>query len=389
MKKAFAAVLTGVAAIAVLGLVATALASGLGSAAQGQYGDPESGHGPRQDTLYGGGRFGPGCSSGPATFCLAAPRELSIDAHANPAGRGAYGTLTQGKPRLRAIHAVDGDGATLLTLVASAQQGSEHPLADASRAAAAENHLDLHPVGSFARLAGRGFAAVVDGKELRVGNLRLMQEIKLDPATLGLDPEGPDETRIYVAAAEGKGRFALLGTLDFGDQIRPEAMEAVEALKAYPAVNARIDGQDVVYHHYYDIGVAVSTEKGLMVPVLRDCERRSFADVEKGIGELAIKARDGKISVADLQGGTFTITNGGIFGSMMSTPILNPPQSAILGMHAIQKRAVVLDDQVVIRPMMYLALSYDHRIIDGREAVSFLVRVKECVENPERLLLGV
>jgi 2-oxoglutarate dehydrogenase E2 component (dihydrolipoamide succinyltransferase) len=163
----------------------------------------------------------------------------------------------------------------------------------------------------------------------------------------------------------------------------------VEALKAFPAVNARIDGQDIVYQHFYHLGVAVSTEKGLMVPVLRECDQLSFAQVEKGISELAVKAREGKISVTDLQGGTFTITNGGVFGSLVSTPILNPPQSAILGMHAIQKRPVVVDDQIVIRPMMYLALSYDHRMIDGREAVSFLVRVKECIENPERLLLEV
>ena len=163
----------------------------------------------------------------------------------------------------------------------------------------------------------------------------------------------------------------------------------VEALKAYPSVNARIDGADIVYQHFYDFGVAVSTEKGLMVPVLRDVDRLSFAGVEKGIAELAQKARDGKIAVSDLQGGTFTITNGGIFGSLLSTPILNPPQSGILGMHAIQKRPVAIDEQVVIRPMMYLALSYDHRLIDGREAVSFLVRIKECVENPERLLLEV
>jgi 2-oxoglutarate dehydrogenase E2 component (dihydrolipoamide succinyltransferase) len=163
----------------------------------------------------------------------------------------------------------------------------------------------------------------------------------------------------------------------------------VEALKAYPAVNARIDGADIVYHNYHNIGVAVSTEKGLMVPALRDAGRLNFAEIEKGIAELAVKARDGKISVADLQGGTFTITNGGVFGSLLSTPILNPPQSGILGMHTIQKRPVAVDDQVVIRPMMYLAFSYDHRLIDGREAVSFLVRVKECVENPERLMLEV
>ncbi len=164
---------------------------------------------------------------------------------------------------------------------------------------------------------------------------------------------------------------------------------SIEALRAFPSVNASIDGNDIVYHDYYDIGVAVSTEKGLMVPVLRHAEQLSFAGIEKGIADLAQKARENKISVADLQGGTFTITNGGIFGSMLSTPILNPPQSAILGMHAIQKRPVAVNDQVVIRPMMYLALSYDHRLIDGREAVSFLVRIKECLESPERLLLEI
>jgi 2-oxoglutarate dehydrogenase E2 component (dihydrolipoamide succinyltransferase) len=164
---------------------------------------------------------------------------------------------------------------------------------------------------------------------------------------------------------------------------------AIEALRAYPVVNACIDGSDIVYHHYYNIGVAVSTERGLMVPVLGDADRMSFADIERHIAELAQRARDGKITVQDLQGGTFTITNGGIFGSLLSTPILNPPQSAILGMHSIQKRPVVKDDQIVIRPMMYLALSYDHRLIDGRDAVLFLVRIKECIENPERLLLEV
>ncbi len=162
-----------------------------------------------------------------------------------------------------------------------------------------------------------------------------------------------------------------------------------EALRTFPAVNAFLDGSDVIYHHYVDVGVAVSTEKGLMVPVLRNADRLTFAQIEKGIADLAAKARDGKITVSDLQGGTFTITNGGVFGSLLSTPILNPPQSGILGMHTIQKRAVVVDDQIVIRPMMYLAVSYDHRIIDGREAVGFLVRVKECIENPERLLLEV
>ena len=166
-------------------------------------------------------------------------------------------------------------------------------------------------------------------------------------------------------------------------------MASIEALKAHPLANSAIDGRDIVFHRDYHIGVAVSTEKGLMVPVLREADKMSFADIEKAIAGLADKARDGKITVDDLQGGTFTITNGGIFGSMLSTPILNFPQSAILGMHAIQKRPVVRDDQIVIRPMMYVALTYDHRLIDGRDAVLFLVRVKECIEDPQRLLLEI
>ena len=163
----------------------------------------------------------------------------------------------------------------------------------------------------------------------------------------------------------------------------------IEALKAFPNVNGRIEGNEIVTNLVHDIGVAVSTERGLMVPVIRDADKLGFAGLEKAVVAFAAKAREGTISVADLQGGTFTITNGGVFGSLLSTPILNPPQSGILGMHAIQKRPIALNDQVVIRPMMYLALSYDHRIVDGREAVSFLVKVKECIENPERLMLEV
>jgi 2-oxoglutarate dehydrogenase E2 component (dihydrolipoamide succinyltransferase) len=161
---------------------------------------------------------------------------------------------------------------------------------------------------------------------------------------------------------------------------------SIDALKAFPAVNARIDGNEIVYHNFYDIGVAVSTDRGLLVPVIRNADERSFAAIEQSIVNYATRARDGTIAVDDLQGGTFTITNGGTFGSLLSTPILNPPQSAILGMHAMKKRPVVVDDQIVIRPMMYLALSYDHRLIDGRDAVSFLVRIKECIENPERMM---
>jgi 2-oxoglutarate dehydrogenase E2 component (dihydrolipoamide succinyltransferase) len=159
------------------------------------------------------------------------------------------------------------------------------------------------------------------------------------------------------------------------------------ALKAFPDVHAYIEGDDIVQFPTYDIGVAVSTEKGLMVPVIRGCDTASFGDIEKQIETYAKKARDGSISIDDLRGGSFTITNGGVFGSLLSTPILNPPQSAILGMHAIVKRPIALDDQVVIRPMMYLALSYDHRIIDGKEAVQFLVHLKQNLEDPSRLLL--
>jgi 2-oxoglutarate dehydrogenase E2 component (dihydrolipoamide succinyltransferase) len=164
---------------------------------------------------------------------------------------------------------------------------------------------------------------------------------------------------------------------------------AVEALKRFPVVNASVEGNDIVYHEYYDIGVAVSTDKGLMVPVIRDADLKSYADIEKEIGAFAVKAREGKITLEDLTGGTFSVTNGGTFGSMMSTPIVNMPQSAILGMHATKERPVVVNGEIVVRPMMYVALSYDHRIIDGREAVQFLVAIKDGLEDPARLLLGV
>jgi 2-oxoglutarate dehydrogenase E2 component (dihydrolipoamide succinyltransferase) len=163
----------------------------------------------------------------------------------------------------------------------------------------------------------------------------------------------------------------------------------VQALKELPAVNAEIDGDDIVYKNYYHIGIAVGTEKGLVVPVLRDADGLSIAEIEKKIGDFGRRARDGQLKIDEMQGGTFTITNGGIYGSLMSTPILNAPQSGILGMHRIEDRPVVRNGQVVVRPMMYLALSYDHRIVDGREAVTFLVRVKEALEDPARLVLDL
>lgn len=164
---------------------------------------------------------------------------------------------------------------------------------------------------------------------------------------------------------------------------------SIEALKRFPAINASIDDQDIIYHGYYDIGIAVTTPRGLIVPVLRDADQLDFAGIEKSIADFGEKARSGQLSFDDLKGGTFTITNGGIFGSMLSTPILNPPQCAILGMHAIKERAVVENGQIVARPVMYLALSYDHRLVDGREAVQFLVTIKECLESPAHLLLNI
>lgn len=164
---------------------------------------------------------------------------------------------------------------------------------------------------------------------------------------------------------------------------------AVDALKQFPAVNAEIRGETIVYRNYYDIGIAVGGGKGLVVPILRNAELMSFAEIERAIADFAARAKENRIGLEELKGGTFSISNGGIYGSLLSTPIVNPPQSGILGLHAIQDRPVAVDGQVVIRPMMYLALTYDHRIVDGREAVSFLRRIKECIESPERMLLEI
>ena len=197
-----------------------------------------------------------------------------------------------------------------------------------------------------------------------------------------------DMTAVMAARAQYKDAFekkhgVKLGFMSFF------VKACVVALQELPAVNAEIDGDEIVYKNYYDIGVAVGTPNGLVVPVLRDADALGFADVEKNIGELGRRARDGKLSMDEMSGGTFTITNGGVYGSLNSTPIINPPQSAILGMHKIQPRPIAIGNEVVIRPMMYLAVSYDHRIIDGREAVTFLVRVKECLEDPQRILLDL
>jgi 2-oxoglutarate dehydrogenase E2 component (dihydrolipoamide succinyltransferase) len=197
-----------------------------------------------------------------------------------------------------------------------------------------------------------------------------------------------DLTAVQELRARHKDRFekehgVKLGFMSFF------VKASIEALKKFPVVNASVDGTDILYHEYYDIGVAVSTDRGLMVPIVRDADVKSFADIEKEIAQYAKKAREGTISIEDLTGGTFTITNGGVFGSLLSTPIVNAPQSAILGMHKTQDRPMVVNGQIVVRPMMYLAVTYDHRIIDGREAVQFLVAIKEGLEDPGRMLLGI
>src|SRR5882724_6453152 len=197
-----------------------------------------------------------------------------------------------------------------------------------------------------------------------------------------------DLSAVMALRAKYKDKFekehgAKLGFMSFF------VKATVEALKKYPVVNASVEGNDIVYHDYWDVSMAVSTPRGLVTPVLRDADQMSFADIEKSLADIAARARDGKIGIEELTGGTFTITNGGVFGSLYSTPIINPPQSAILGMHAIKDRAVVVDGQVVARPMMYIALTYDHRIIDGKEAVLTLVSIKESLEDPARLVLGI
>ena len=237
-------------------------------------------------------------------------------------------------------------------------------------------------------------ARVISDREERVPMTRLRQTIARrlkeaqNSAAMLTTFNEADMSAIMAARSKYKESFekkhgVKLGFMSFF------VKACIAALKEIPNVNAEIDGTDIIYKNYYDIGIAVGTDRGLVVPVLRDTDHKSMAEIEREIGELGVKARDGQLKLEDLQGATFTISNGGVYGSLMSTPILNAPQSGILGMHKIQERPVVIDKQVVVRPMMYLALSYDHRIVDGKEAVTFLVRVKEGLEDPERMLLDL
>jgi 2-oxoglutarate dehydrogenase E2 component (dihydrolipoamide succinyltransferase) len=284
-----------------------------------------------------------------------------LDASAIPA-TGKDGRLTKGD-----VLAVIGDGSAPKAPVAAPSAPARAALAPAASSDAREERVPMTRLRK--RIAER------------------LKEAQNTAAMLTTFNE-VDMTNVMAARERYRDAFekkygARLGFMGFF------VKSCIVALQEIPAVNAQIDGDDLVYKNHYDIGVAVGTEQGLVVPVLRDADRLGFAEVESGIGELGRKARDGKLTMEELTGGTFTITNGGVYGSMMSTPILNPPQSGILGMHKIDKRPIAVGDQIEIRPMMYLALSYDHRVIDGREAVTFLVRVKECIENPERIMLAV
>jgi 2-oxoglutarate dehydrogenase E2 component (dihydrolipoamide succinyltransferase) len=267
--------------------------------------------------------------------------------------------------------------------------GPSGPAPGAEQAAAASPAPAARAPAPVARPSARGGRS-----EQRVPMTRLRQRIaqRLVEAqstqALLTSFNEVDLTAVQELRARHKDRFekehgVKLGFMSFF------VKASIEALKKFPVVNASVDGTDILYHEYYDIGVAVSTDRGLMVPVVRDADVKSFADIEKEVAQYAKKAREGTIAIEDLTGGTFTITNGGVFGSLLSTPIVNAPQSAILGMHKTQDRPMVVNGQIVVRPMMYLAVTYDHRIIDGREAVQFLVAVKEGLEDPGRMLLGI
>lgn len=289
----------------------------------------------------------------------------------------------------------------------------------AARQKAQEEGIDLKEVAGSGR-AGRVILDDVLAHEKPAAPASKAEEKREEPAVAKGEDDGrprtrqamtPIRQRIAARLLQARQQTAMLTTFNEADmswvkKLRSRHQEhftkkhgiklgmmsffvkaSIEALKEYPAVNARIDGTDIVYQHYYDIGIAVGTDRGLVVPVLRDADQLTFAEIEQQIADLAAKANARKLTLADLEGGTFTITNGGIYGSLLSTPIINPPQCGVLGMHSIQDRAVVVDGEIVIKPMMNLALSYDHRLIDGREAVGFLKLVKEYIEDPSELFL--
>jgi len=333
-------------------------------------------------------------------------------------GDGAVKPAPVVKPPAAAAVAASAEARPVAAAAAAAAGGADllERSGPAVRKLAEENRLDP------ARIAASGKDGRLTKGDVLVALERAAPAAKPAPAPATPRPPGAREERVRMTRLrrriaerlkEAQNSAAMLTTFNEADMSEAMALReryrdgfekkygvrlgfmslfvkaCIVALKEIPAVNAEIDGEDIVYKNHYDIGVAVGTEQGLVVPVLRDADQLHFAEIEKKIADFGRRARDGKLALDELSGGTFTISNGGIYGSLMSTPILNPPQSGILGMHKIQKRPVAVGDKVEVRPMMYLALSYDHRIVDGREAVTFLVRVKECIENPERMLLEI
>jgi 2-oxoglutarate dehydrogenase E2 component (dihydrolipoamide succinyltransferase) len=337
------------------------------------------------------------------------------------AGKGASAPAAKSEPA-KAEAATPAPAAAPAASAPASSNADAHPLSPAVRRLVEENNLNP------ANITGTG----VDGRLTKADVLAAMKAPAAPTASAPVASQTPRQAPREIDAAreervpmsklrrviagrlkEAQNNAAMLTTFNEVDMTELMALRAsyrtefenthqvrlgfmgmfvqasVMALREFPAVNAEIDGNDIIYKNYYNIGVAVGTPQGLVVPVIKGAEAMNLAEVERTIGDFGARARDGKIAPDDMAGGTFTISNGGVYGSLMSTPILNPPQSGILGMHKIEKRAVVVDDAIVIRPMMYLALSYDHRIIDGREAVSFLARVKDLVEDPRRLLIGV
>jgi 2-oxoglutarate dehydrogenase E2 component (dihydrolipoamide succinyltransferase) len=326
----------------------------------------------------------PGGPATPATAAVAAAKEAAKpDAAAAKLSPAAKRVVEENKVDPKAVSGSGRDGrvskSDVVNYLSAKDAPSPAPASPASKAQAPA------PVPAAAR--GARADQRVPMTRLRARIAERMVQAQSTQALLTSFNE-VDLTAINELRARYKDQFekkhgVKLGFMSFFTKA------CVEALKKFPTVNASVEGNDIVYHEYFDVGVAVSTDRGLIVPVLRDADLQSFADIEKSIANFAGRARAGTITMEELTGGTFTITNGGVFGSLLSTPIVNSPQSAILGMHKIQERPVAIDGQVVVRPMMYIALTYDHRIIDGREAVLFLVTVKQCLEDPARMVLGV
>jgi 2-oxoglutarate dehydrogenase E2 component (dihydrolipoamide succinyltransferase) len=317
-----------------------------------------------------------------------APRPASTKPAAPPpqAGNGGADLLARSGPAARKAAAETGVDVTKVQLTGKDSRVTKTDIA-AAAAAAAKPAPAARP---FAEIEPRE----IGPREERVRMTRLRKRIAerlkeaQNTAAMLTTFNEVDMTEVMALRERYRDSFEKQHGVRLGF-MSIFAKACIQALKEIPAANAEIDGDDIIYKNHYDLGIAVGTEQGLVVPVVRDVDQLSFAEIEKRVADLGRRARDGKLSLDELSGGTFTITNGGVYGSLLSTPILNPPQSAILGMHKIQKRPVVIGDRIEARAMMYLALSYDHRMIDGREAVTFLVRVKECIEDPQRMLFGV